>query len=142
MSISDLPLSTGDNGRKKDGKFGQGNKFGGGNPNHKKACQLRSSLFKAVTQTDLRKIIKSMVKAAADGDVQAARLVFERMLGPAVAIDLDEQWIDPNELLERFETAVRQGIEAELARRDRNRRVGSGGNGNGSGNGNGTHSAE
>jgi len=69
-----------------------------------------------------------------------------RALLMADKLNIEDEKIDDGisseEFLERFETAVQKGIEAELGRRDRNRRVGSGGNGNGSGNGNGTHSAE
>ena len=88
----DKPLdAVGDGNRGKDGKFLPGNQAGRGNPHAQRAQQLRSALFKAVGPADLKKIIKAMIEAAIGGDVQAARLILDRVLGQPVAHDFEER---------------------------------------------------
>jgi len=78
-------------GRAPDGRFARGNKAAKGNPTARKAQQLRVALMRAVGAGDVRRIVASMVKAAIAGDVQAAKLILERTLGPALPYDVEER---------------------------------------------------
>jgi len=48
-------------------------------------------LLDAVTEDDLRDVIKALVKKAKDGDVAATRILFDRCLGPPIAADILER---------------------------------------------------
>lgn len=85
------PSPTVDSGRGADGRFLPGNTAGRGNPLAKKAQRLRAELMRSVTTGELREIVKALVKAAVDGDVQAARLLLDRTLGPPIALDYEER---------------------------------------------------
>ena len=82
-----------------NGQFLSGNRAAMGNPLARKAQQLRAGLLRAVSTKDWREVVKKLVDQAKAGDIQAAKLVIERCLGPAVAVDLVER-------LERLEAAV------------------------------------
>ena len=78
-------------GRGANGRFLVGNPGGPGSPYVKKVAALRSALFAAVSARDLRAIIKKMVEEAKAGDVAAARLLLDRLLGPCLEMDLIER---------------------------------------------------
>jgi hypothetical protein len=78
----DDPLPTDDSGRDKKGRFGKGNRAGQGNPKHRKIQKLKSALLDAVSAADIKSVVKQLVKSAKDGDVQAAKLLFDRVIGP------------------------------------------------------------
>jgi hypothetical protein len=83
------PSTTAANGdRGPGGKFAPGNKAAKGNPFARKAAQLRSALFRAVSATDLRAIVKSLVADAKTGDTTAAKLVLAYTLGDPQPADL------------------------------------------------------
>jgi ribosomal protein L17 len=54
-------------------------------------AQLRSALLRAVSSGDLRAVVKKMVDLAKAGDVPAARVVLDRLLGPVVPLDFEER---------------------------------------------------
>ena len=86
------PSQNGPNGdRDTRGRFVKGNPGGPGNPLAKKANQLRVALSRAVTVADVRAIAKRMIEAALGGDVQAAKLILDRAIGPSVEWDLIER---------------------------------------------------
>jgi hypothetical protein len=99
MSVS--PSTNGSNGRGSGGRFAKGNAGGPGNPHARKVAQLRSALLQAVSGRDLKAIVKKLLEQAKGGDVQAAKLVIERCLGPAVPADIIER-------LEELETFMRE----------------------------------
>lgn len=74
-----------------DGKFLPGNRAGKGNPANRKAQALRAALMRAVAVGDLRAVVRQLVNQAKGGDVQAARLLLDRCLGPCVAIDFEDR---------------------------------------------------
>jgi hypothetical protein len=77
-------------GRRPDGTFAPGNRAGRGNPFAKRAQELRSALYDAVSTEDLRQVVAALVTQAKSGDVPAAREVLDRLLGKAAeGIDLD-----------------------------------------------------
>lgn len=79
------------NGRSKKGTFAPGNKFSKGNPLAAKVQKLRRSLLQAVSSKDLVDVVNGLVDAAKKGDVSAAKLLFDRLLGPPLALDIEER---------------------------------------------------
>ncbi len=47
-------------------------------------------LLKTVSVADLQEVITGLIKAAKAGDVSAAKLLFDRLLGPALPLDIEE----------------------------------------------------
>lgn len=76
-------------GRDRRGRFARGNKSGRGNPLAGRVQRLRAALVAAVKPQDLRAVIAGLVTAAKAGDVQAAKLLLDRVCGPAAALDLE-----------------------------------------------------
>ena len=74
-------ISPSTNGRNGNGKFACGNTFGKGNPHAKKAAALKSALLQSVSPSDIKKIIKGMVKKAQEGDTAAAKLILPYLIG-------------------------------------------------------------
>lgn len=70
------------------GRFAPGNPGGPGNPHARQVARLRAALLEAVTPADVREIIAVVVEAARGGDLAAAKLLFDRLLGPPVEADL------------------------------------------------------
>jgi hypothetical protein len=75
-------------GRGRDGRFVRGNPGGPGNPFAGKVAKLREAGWKAVKPTEVRKVFRKLLELALAGDVSAARLLLDRLLGPAVDPDL------------------------------------------------------
>jgi len=78
-------------GRSKNGTFARGHKFAKGNPHAAKVQKLRGGLLKAVSAADLQDVVAKLVAEAKAGDVSAAKLLFDRLLGPPVALDIEER---------------------------------------------------
>jgi hypothetical protein len=77
-------------GRDPRGRFAKGNIGGPGNPFARKAAALRTALFEAVTDEDIRFIAAQLVAEARLGDLPAIKLLFQYVLGkPAAAVDPD-----------------------------------------------------
>jgi hypothetical protein len=86
------PSPNGPNGgRDPRGRFLKGNGGGPGNPHAKRVAKLRSVVIAAVTETDLRAIVQRLVLLAKTGDVAAAKLLLDRILGPAESLDFIER---------------------------------------------------
>ena len=67
------------------GRFVKGNACGRGHgrsPN-----RYRAAVVEAVTEADLRAVVRSMVKAARGGDVAAAKLVLSYTVGKPVEVE-------------------------------------------------------
>lgn len=102
MSVQ--PSPNGRNGkRESNGRFAKGNPGGPGNPFLRQVNQIRSMILEAVSEDDLREVVNALVARAKDGDVAAAREVFNRLVGrPADSIgperlELERQKIDLQE---------------------------------------------
>lgn len=67
--------------RGKNGRFLPGNPGGPGNPQAARVAQLRAATLAAVTPAQMKRVMRSLVEKAIDGDVAAARLLLERCLG-------------------------------------------------------------
>lgn len=81
------PSPNGPNGRDRRGRFTKGN---GGGPGQRVA-KLREALLRAVTPVDMAAMVKKLITMAKGGDVPAAKLVIERVLGPAMPADILER---------------------------------------------------
>ena len=87
--MSETPLDPeGTVGRGGNGRFLRGNKAARGNPVAKKVQLLRDSLIRATSALDMREVRNAMLALAKDGDVAAAKLLWDRTLGPPVAMDV------------------------------------------------------
>lgn len=75
------PDSDGNIGRDGKGKFSKGNRFSKGNPLSQKVNKLRSTLLAAVSTSDLKAVIQTLVLQAKGGDVQASKVLLDRLLG-------------------------------------------------------------
>ena len=82
------PSPNGDNGRDESGRFTPGNPGGPGNPHAAQVGRLRSALLDAVTLEDMRAVALALVEKAKAGDIAAARVLFDRVLGKPVEADL------------------------------------------------------
>ena len=89
------------NGRSKNGTFAPGHKFAKGNPHAAKVQKLRGGLLTAVSAADLKRVVKRLIEAATGGDVSAAKLLFDRLLGPPVPLDILERMTALEEQLNR-----------------------------------------
>jgi hypothetical protein len=80
-------------GRDASGKFIRGNQaaVGKGNPHNRRAAALRLALSQDVGEDEMRRLGRSLYQQGLGGDVLAARLFLEYVVGrPRVAVDPDE----------------------------------------------------
>lgn len=82
-----MSTTNGLNGWEANGRFAPGNAGGPGNPLGRRTAELRSAMLNAVTDDDIRAIIKNLVASALGGDVMAAREVLNRTVGRAPAYE-------------------------------------------------------
>ncbi len=94
------PSPNGDNGRASNGRFTKNNAGGPGNPFARRVAKLRTVLLDAVTEDDLRDIVRAMVERAKNGDMAAAREILARLVGKPSngpnpdRLDFDEQYAE------------------------------------------------
>ena len=70
------------------GRFMQGNRLGRGNPVARQASRLRKALYAAVSPADLREVVQALVMQAKGGDVAAAKVLVQTLLGPPQSLDV------------------------------------------------------
>ena len=87
--ISSAPTTNGNNGRDANGRWAKGNGGGPGNPLAKKVQAIRVALVGAITAADIQAVVQKLIEKAKGGDVASAKIIFERAVGPAEALDLD-----------------------------------------------------
>jgi hypothetical protein len=75
------PSPNGDSERDQRGRFAKGNSGGPGNPLARQASKFRAAAMSAITPEHVAAIIRKATKKALEGDMKAARLVLERVLG-------------------------------------------------------------
>jgi hypothetical protein len=56
-----------------------------------KVSRLRSALLQAVSGADLRCVVNRLADAAKKGNVSAAKLLLDRLLGPALPLDIEQR---------------------------------------------------
>lgn len=74
----------GNGGRNERGQFVAGNPGGPGNPYARRSAELRRGLLEAVTLQDVQEIAEKLLELAKAGDIDAARLLLDRLLGKPV----------------------------------------------------------
>ena len=76
--------------REKNGQFAKGNGGGPGRPPKAREERYKEILKGAVTYSQWRKIIKKLADKAERGDIQAAKLLFEYLVGkPTQELQID-----------------------------------------------------
>lgn len=75
------------------GNFAKGNKASVGrtSPVAPKRQHLNQVLFKAVSDADIRSIVKRLVKMAKAGDIEATKVLFNRVFGKPIVITTEEE---------------------------------------------------
>jgi hypothetical protein len=96
MSQSDRTTAS---DRDDKGRYAKGNGGGPGNPYARQVAQLRKELLARCTPERLGKIADRMMELAEEGDVSAAKLIFQYVLGkPLDAVSPDRVDIDEVEV--------------------------------------------
>ncbi len=78
-------------GRNENGRSALRLKLAEGKRDVRIVQRLRRALLEAVSAADLRGVVRRLVAEAKKGDVSAAKLLFDRLLGPALALDVEER---------------------------------------------------
>jgi hypothetical protein len=68
-------------GRDVRGRFARGNQGGPGNPWAAKTLHFKTLIQNAVTDADMLAVIKALVDAAKGGDIKAAAILIDRLVG-------------------------------------------------------------
>ncbi len=76
-----LPSPNGSNGRRADGRFATGNPGGPGNPHARQTADIRRLIREAVTDDDLRAVVRCVVKKAKAGEPWAVKELLDRLAG-------------------------------------------------------------
>jgi hypothetical protein len=76
----DTPSPNGDN-RDHLGRFLPGHKGGPGNPFAKRSAAIRTAFLEAISQKDIRAIVRTLVAKATAGDLVAAKLILLWAIG-------------------------------------------------------------
>ena len=80
------------NGRKTNGQFTRGNRYGRGNPHASAVAALKSALVGAVTVEDIKQIAKVLVEQAKAGEHAAIKILLPYLVGAI------PQTVDPDNL--------------------------------------------
>ena len=67
----------------------KGNGGGPGNPLIRQVQRIRVALLNAITPEAIQAVVQTLISKAKQGDVAAAKVVFERGAGPAQALDIE-----------------------------------------------------
>jgi len=71
--------------RDRRGRFLPGNPGGPGNPDAAKLWRLRAAVTAAVTEADVRRVMRTLLRKATGGDMLAAKVFLDRVVGKATA---------------------------------------------------------
>jgi hypothetical protein len=87
--MADLADTDGRNGRAAGGRFAPQNRYGKGNPNTRRAHELRAAVLSATTEIDVVEVVAKLKELALGGDVAAAKTYLDHILGrPAQAVEV------------------------------------------------------
>ena len=104
--------------RSANGHFAKGNAGGSGNPHAKRTAHIKRVLLDAVTDDDVRAIVKSLIEEAKTGNAKAAELILNRLIGKPTAEPLaGDADVELTEQEEADQLAAwRADIQARLSR--------------------------
>lgn len=89
--------------RKVNGQFGEGNKYGKGNPHAQKVARLRTAMIEAVSIDDMQAIVTALVTQAKAGDIQSIKILLPYLIGAVPqSVNPDELEIEEMKLESRF----------------------------------------
>lgn len=71
--------------RDRRGRFLPGNPGGPGNPDAAKLWRLREAVTAAVTEADVRRVMRTLLRRATKGDMLAAKVFLDRVVGKTTA---------------------------------------------------------
>jgi hypothetical protein len=74
-NVHDGPLEPSGDGRDASGRFARGNRAGRGNPFAKRVAALRRTVYEAISEDDMRAVVRRIVEMALGGDIHAIREV-------------------------------------------------------------------
>ena len=74
-------------GRNSYGRFTVGNKGGPGNPYAKRVAAIHAAFLHTVKDKDIAEIVEGIVSKAKAGDLSAAAILFDRVLGKPARFD-------------------------------------------------------
>jgi hypothetical protein len=103
------------NGRGPNGRFGPGNKFSRGNEFFRRLAALRKLVVGAVSDEQLRDLVRALYRQALAGDVAAAKVLLSYLVGrPQPVVSPDHCDLDEAELARQYPSRS----EASLALHD------------------------
>ena len=118
----------GPNGRTPDGRFALGNQAAAGNPINRRMKELRRALLDSTRPEDVTEVGKTLCELATGGDVQAARVWLEFVIGkPPQALEVsgpDGQALGMEVVMTAVLVALAPYPEARLAVAARLKEVG------------------
>ena len=79
------PSTNGGNGRDATGRFTKGNPGGPGNPFARRVALMRQTMLEAVSDEDLREIVRALVDRAKQGENDSVQILFDRLFGKPTA---------------------------------------------------------
>jgi hypothetical protein len=95
MSTEQAAANSNTEHRDANGRFTIGNPGGAGNPFARQVAGLRQALINSVTPEDIQAVAKALIQRAAEGNVQAAKLLFSYAIGkPQPAPEPDRMDVD------------------------------------------------
>ena len=106
-----------DSGRDDLGRFSDGNEFSNGRNKHLRQAELRQQFTEAVTSDQIQELARTLMTAAINGDLEAAKLLtgvlFKEQSAPAVALQIN-QGLQQNDRIGRALAVIRR-VQAERA---------------------------
>ena len=76
-----MTVSYGADGRGTGGRFAPGNRHGRGNPHLSRLADAQAAVRDAIAPDELRQVLRKLLAMALGGDVQAARVLLDRVCG-------------------------------------------------------------
>jgi hypothetical protein len=111
--IAPTPLLTTSDGRPKNGhdaqgRFTKGNKASRGNAFSRRTAALRAIALDAVTEEDVRAVMRKLIEQAKTGDAAAAKLLLAYVIGrPTEAVNPDRVDLEEFRMLEECPTPAK-----------------------------------
>jgi len=84
------------------GHFRKGNSVASGHarPHAKKIATLRRAMLRAISTKDVRRVVKKLLELALEGDLDAIKILLDRVFGQPIAEDVEQRLADLEEMLE------------------------------------------
>lgn len=80
--------------RNSKGQFKKGNRGGPGNPLSRQVNRLRTAMLSQVKEGNIKTVLKQLIEKAEGGDLAAAKILFDRVFGPPLPVDIIQRLED------------------------------------------------